>query len=238
MLWRMVASWSSRAGSARGVTVATQLLSLTFKMKAKWIFEIMGTIYLWQYSITSQKTYIFRHLDNFSVKLLLWIELIKFLLKWETFSLFSYLWHMTIYSLSSKVSTEKTHIYIYIYIYIYMKSHSKPNEYVSRKRLLSAGSNNKETNKQQQQKQKTIHTEKSNKMQQCINIYYSIFIWNSTCFRRHTAHHQEPKTALAASCFTYVEGCWTCGCWPLSAASNHMSNNLPRMQNKRLLVQF
>ena len=44
-----------------------------------------------------------------------------------------------------------------------------------------------------------IHTEKSNKMQQCIKIYYSIFIWNSTCFERHTAHHQEPKTALAAS---------------------------------------
>jgi len=45
----------------------------------------------------------------------------------------------------------------------------------------------------------TIHTEKSNKMQQCIKIYYSIFIWSSTCFGRHTAHRQEPKTALAAS---------------------------------------
>ena len=32
-------------------------------------------------------------------------------------------------------------------------------------------------------------------------------------FGRHTAHHQEPKTALAASGFAYVEGCWTCGCW-------------------------
>jgi len=40
-------------------------------------------------------------------------------------------------------------------------------------------------------------------------FYYSIFIRSSTCFRRHTAHHQEPKTALAASGFTYVEGCWT-----------------------------
>jgi hypothetical protein len=45
----------------------------------------------------------------------------------------------------------------------------------------------------------TIHTEKSNKMQQCIKIYYSILIWNSACFGRHTAHHQEPETALAAS---------------------------------------
>jgi hypothetical protein len=62
-----------------------------------------------------------------------------------------------------------------------------------------------------------FHTEKSNKMQQCIKIYYSIFILSSTCFGRHTAHHQEPKTALAASGFAYVEGCWNCGCWTLSA---------------------
>jgi len=38
----------------------------------------------------------------------------------------------------------------------------------------------------------TIHTEKFNKMWQCIKIYYSIFIRSSTCFGRHTAHHQEP----------------------------------------------
>ena len=60
-----------------------------------------------------------------------------------------------------------------------------------------------------------LHTEKSNKMQQCTKMYYSLFIWSSTCFGRHTAHHQEPKTALAASGFAYVEGCWTCGCWTL-----------------------
>jgi len=46
-----------------------------------------------------------------------------------------------------------------------------------------------------------IHTEKSNKMQQYIKIHYFIFIWSSTCFGRHTAHHQELKTALAASGF-------------------------------------
>jgi len=31
----------------------------------------------------------------------------------------------------------------------------------------------------------------------CNNVskfYYSIFIWSSTCFGQHTAHHQEPKT--------------------------------------------
>jgi hypothetical protein len=77
-----------------------------------------------------------------------------------------------------------------------------------------------------------IHTEKSNKMQQCIKIYYSIFIWSSTCLGLHTAHHQEPKTALAASGFAYVEGCWTCGCWTLTASSNHTSNDLPRMQTR------
>ena len=45
----------------------------------------------------------------------------------------------------------------------------------------------------------------------CNNVskfYYSIFIWSSTCFVWHTAH-QEPKTTLAASGFSYVEGCWT-----------------------------
>jgi hypothetical protein len=47
-------------------------------------------------------------------------------------------------------------------------------------------------------------------------FYYSIFIWSSTCFGRHTAHHREPKTALAASDFLYVEGCWTCRWWTLS----------------------
>jgi hypothetical protein len=55
-------------------------------------------------------------------------------------------------------------------------------------------------------------------------------------FRTNTAHHQEPKTALAISGFAYVKGCWTGGFWTLS--SNHTSNNLLRMQNQRLLVQF
>jgi len=45
-------------------------------------------------------------------------------------------------------------------------------------------------------------------MQQCVNIYYSMFLRSLTCFGRHTAHHQELKTALAASGFAYVKGCW------------------------------
>ena len=81
---------------------------------------------------------------------------------------------------------------------------------------------------------------KSNKMKQRIKVLFHIyiFIWNSTCFGRHTAHHQEPKIALAASGFAYVEGCWTCSCWTLPASNNYTSNNLPHMQNQRLLVQF
>jgi hypothetical protein len=47
-----------------------------------------------------------------------------------------------------------------------------------------------------------IHKEKSNKMQQCIkSLLFYIYIWSSICFGWHTAHHQEPKTALAASVF-------------------------------------
>ena len=56
---------------------------------------------------------------------------------------------------------------------------------------------------------------------------YFLFVWSSTCFGWHTAHHQEPKTALATSGFACVEGCWTCSCWTLRASSNYTSNNLP-----------
>jgi hypothetical protein len=65
----------------------------------------------------------------------------------------------------------------------------------------------------------TIHTENPTRCNSVSKLYYSIFIWSSTCFGRHTAHHQEPKTALAASGFAYVEGCWTCGCWTLTASA-------------------
>ena len=58
-------------------------------------------------------------------------------------------------------------------------------------------------------------TQKPNKMQQCIRIYYFIFKWSSKCFWRHTAHYQEPKTAQAASGFACVEGFWTWRCWTL-----------------------
>ena len=49
-----------------------------------------------------------------------------------------------------------------------------------------------------------------------VSKFYFIFMWSSTCFGQYTAHHQEPKTALAASGFAYVEDCWTCSWWTLS----------------------
>jgi hypothetical protein len=40
----------------------------------------------------------------------------------------------------------------------------------------------------------------TNKMQPCNRIYYSkTSIEGSTCFERHTAHHQELQTVFAAS---------------------------------------
>jgi len=71
-------------------------------------------------------------------------------------------------------------------------------------------------------------------MQQYIKFYYSIFKCSSTCFGRHTAHHQEPKTAQAASGFAHVEGCVRY----LTTSNNYTSDNFPRVQNQRLLVQF
>jgi hypothetical protein len=81
-------------------------------------------------------------------------------------------------------------------------------------------------------------------MQKGIKFYYSMCIKSSTCFGRHTGHYQEPKTALAASGFSYVEGCWTCSWWTLSStlclttSTNYPPNNLLRMKNQRLPVQF
>jgi len=49
--------------------------------------------------------------------------------------------------------------------------------------------------------------------------FISSRVWSSTCFGRYTAHHQKPKTSLAAPGFAYVEGCWKCSCWTLSADS-------------------
>jgi hypothetical protein len=49
-----------------------------------------------------------------------------------------------------------------------------------------------------------IHKEKSNNMQQCIRILLFHIYVKPNMFGRHTTHHQEPKTTLAASSFSYV----------------------------------
>jgi hypothetical protein len=43
-------------------------------------------------------------------------------------------------------------------------------------------------------------------MQQCIKILLFHIYVKLNMFRRHIAHHQEPKTALVTSGFSYVEG--------------------------------
>jgi hypothetical protein len=46
-----------------------------------------------------------------------------------------------------------------------------------------------------------IHSEITSNMQECIRIYYSMFIRSSTCFERHTAHHQEHKNCTSSLWF-------------------------------------
>jgi len=53
-------------------------------------------------------------------------------------------------------------------------------------------------------------------MQQCIKLLLFQIYMKLNMFRATIAHHQERKTALAASGFSYVEGCWTCSWWTLS----------------------
>jgi hypothetical protein len=63
----------------------------------------------------------------------------------------------------------------------------------------------------------TVLTEKNpTRCNSVPNFSIPYFEWSSTCFGRHTAHYQEPKTTQAASGFAYLEGCRTCCCWTLS----------------------
>jgi len=71
-----------------------------------------------------------------------------------------------------------------------------------------------------------------------VSKFYFIFIWSSTCFGRETAHHQEPKTALAASGFCIRGG--------LLAAKLLVADRFQQLhvqqpstyENQRLIVQF
>jgi hypothetical protein len=50
-------------------------------------------------------------------------------------------------------------------------------------------------------------------MQKCIKNFIIPYLYEAQhVSRRHAAHHQEPKTALASSGFSYVEGYWTVVC--------------------------
>jgi hypothetical protein len=40
------------------------------------------------------------------------------------------------------------------------------------------------------------------------NLLFRIYM-KLSCFVRNPAHQQEPKSALVASGFAYVKGCWT-----------------------------
>jgi hypothetical protein len=59
-----------------------------------------------------------------------------------------------------------------------------------------------------------------------VEFTISMFLNCSTCFARHTAHHQELKTVISASGFTYVFGCQPL--WWLS----HRSGWKPKMYVK------
>ena len=70
----------------------------------------------------------------------------------------------------------------------------------------------------------SIYKKNPTKCNNVSKFYYFIFIWSSTRFGRYTSHHQEPKTALATSGFSYVKGCWTCSWWTLSGTDTGPGN--------------
>jgi len=80
--------------------------------------------------------------------------------------------------------------------------------------------------------------EKPNKMQQCIKIFIIPHLYEAQDVSGDIANHQEPKTALAASGFFMWKVVGRVGTLCLTTSTNYTSNNLPRMKNQRLPVQF
>jgi len=66
-------------------------------------------------------------------------------------------------------------------------------------------------------------------MQQCIKILLSLTLNEAQHVSGDTAHHQEPKTAQAASGFACVEGCRTCSCWT-SGSVDTLPDNVQQMR--------
>jgi hypothetical protein len=71
----------------------------------------------------------------------------------------------------------------------------------------------------------TIHIENPTKCNNVSKLYF-IFIWSSAFFGWHTAHHQDPRTEVAASGSAYVVRCCTCSCWTLSKYVLELSGSL------------
>jgi hypothetical protein len=81
----------------------------------------------------------------------------------------------------------------------------------------------------------SVHKEKN--PTRCNNVskcYYSIFMWSSTCFGQHTAHH-----------FWYtVASCWIFSLWIVLLCTNlqtsnmHQLLNVPHLINPPVLLDF
>jgi len=75
------------------------------------------------------------------------------------------------------------------------------------------------------------HDRFTKKIQQDATVYQNFisYLHEAQHVSGDTTHCKEPKTALAASGFAYVEGCWTCSCWMLTASSNYTSNSVQQL---------
>jgi hypothetical protein len=55
-----------------------------------------------------------------------------------------------------------------------------------------------------------IHKENPTRCNNILIFFIIPYLYEAQHVLGDTAHHQEPKTALAAFGFSYVRGCWTC----------------------------
>jgi hypothetical protein len=58
-----------------------------------------------------------------------------------------------------------------------------------------------------------------------VEFIIPMFLNCSTCFERHTVHHQELKNVIAASGFTYVCGCRQLS-WPSHDSYRQLQTNV------------
>jgi hypothetical protein len=90
-----------------------------------------------------------------------------------------------------------------------------------------------------------IHKEKSDKMQQCIKMFIIPYLYEA----QHVSGDTLPiirslKLHWQPLVFHKWKVVWTCSIWTLAGAAclptstNYTSNNLPRMKNQRMPVEF